>query len=101
MSADELIGHLTVRIPVYAVTESESWEIPEEYTYVNAGDAELVSHDVPASWHGNLREDLIEGGLTLAPWSVEELAAKTTTPEQPAPTARPLVGHHHFLKGTQ
>lgn len=34
MSGTEQLGCITVRIPILAVTESESWEMPEPYNYL-------------------------------------------------------------------
>lgn len=51
MLGDKLLGHVTVRIPIYEVTDQESWEIPEEYTYLATGETELVSHDIPEEYH--------------------------------------------------
>jgi hypothetical protein len=85
---DQLVGHVTIRIPIWAVTDSESWEIPKEYTYLAPGDAELVSHDIPVGWHESLREELIESGISYAEWTDEELAAKSTLPEEPPATAQ-------------
>lgn len=83
MTAQDPIGYVTVRIPIHAVTESESWEIPQEYTYLQSGDAELVTHDIAAGWHESLREQLIEFGVSYAPWTEEEIAAKSTRPADP------------------
>jgi hypothetical protein len=87
---DQPLGHVTIRIPVRSVTESESWEIPQEYTYLEPGEAELVSHDMPSGWHESLREQLIESGIHLADWTPQELAATCTRPAEttaaPAPS---------------
>lgn len=83
MTAQDPLGYVTVRIPIHAVTESESWEMPQEYTYLQPGDAELVTHDIPQGWHESLREQLIEFGLSYAPWTQEEIAAKSTRPPEP------------------
>lgn len=78
MTTQDPIGYVTIRVPIHAVTESESWEIPQEYTYLQPGDAELVTHDIPAGWHELLREQLVESGIPLAPWTDEEVAAACT-----------------------
>lgn len=83
---EQPLGYVTIRIPVMAVTESDSWEIPQEYTYLAPGDAELVSHDIPAGWHESLREQLIESGIHLADWTPDELASTCTRPAE-APAA--------------
>lgn len=86
MAAPRLLGHLTVRIPIRLVEESESPEIPEVYTYLDAGPAELVSHDIPASWHAYLRDELVEsGGIEVGAWGPAELEATTTLHEHPMP----------------
>lgn len=74
------LGYVTIRIPVMAVTESESWEIPQEYTFLDPGEAELVSHDIPSGWHESLREHLVESGVHLAYWTPEEVASTCTLP---------------------
>ena len=63
--SENTIGWLTVRIPIIATTESESWEISEEYTYVTAGTATLIGHNIPASWWENLGSDIAESGISL------------------------------------
>lgn len=79
MTTEEPIGHITLRVPVFLVTESESWEMPKEYTYLAAGEAELVSHDIPFGWHESLREELIEsGGIEMDNWTPEQLADTCT-----------------------
>lgn len=91
MSAEAPIGHVLLRVPVFLERESESWEIPKEYTYLAAGEAELVSHDIPSIWHEHLREDLIEsGGIEVSQWGEAELAATTTLHEHPLPAEPPL-----------
>lgn len=82
------IGYITLRIPITLVRESESWEIPEEYTYLSAGEAELVSHSIPARFHQGLRDDLIECGIHPAQWDEADLAEKTTLKEEP-----PVLDH--------
>lgn len=89
---DEPLGYVTIRIPVRAVTDRESWEIPEEYTYLEPGEAELVSHDMPAGWHESLREQLIEfGGISLAQWTPEEVASTCTRPAEVTSAKDPLL----------
>lgn len=92
MSTDQLVGYLTVRVPVYAVTDSESWEIPEEYTYLSPGDAELVSHDIPDSWHEALSHDKQDFDISLGEWSEDDIAAKCTNAPEAAPAAAETSG---------
>lgn len=81
MLKNEVIGHLTLRVPIRLIEDQESWEIPEVYTYVAADDAELVSHDIPAEHHERFRETLEEsGGIQVGTWGEAELAATTTLP---------------------
>ncbi|QOT19717.1 hypothetical protein HMI59_23810 (plasmid) [Paenarthrobacter sp. YJN-5] len=87
---DKPLGYVTIRIPIRSVTERESWEIPEEYTYLEPGEAELISHDMPAGWHESLREQLIESGIYLAQWTAEEVAAACTRPAEPPKPVRTL-----------
>jgi hypothetical protein len=90
MLKNDVIGHLTVRIPIHLIEDQESWEIPQKYTYVAAGDAELVSHDIPAALHERFRETLEEsGGLPVGTWGEAEMAATTTLAETPLPAAAP------------
>lgn len=79
-AGDRLLGHVTVRIPIYEVTEQESWEIPEWYKYLTPGDSELVSHDIPEGYHEWLlpSEGMIEWELTPENWTEEEITAKHT-----------------------
>lgn len=85
------VGYLTLRVPISLVEESESPEMPEVYTYVDAGPAELVSHDIPASMHAYLRDDLVEsGGLQVGDWGPKELAETTLLHEHPMP-AEPAI----------
>ncbi|MBT2549741.1 hypothetical protein [Arthrobacter sp. ISL-65] len=94
------IGYITLRVPVFQERESESWEIPEEYFYLRAGEAELVSHDIPAALHECTRDELIEcGGISLAPWDAAEMAAKTTRTEEPASAPGPAALILNFPKG--
>lgn len=79
-NTDEPLGYVTIRIPIRSVVERESWEIPQEYTVLEVGEAELVSHDMPAGWHGSLREELVESGIPLANWTDEEVADACTRP---------------------
>lgn len=86
MTADELIGHIVLRVPIVRVTEAESWEIPQQYTYLAPGDAELISHDIPASFHGHLREELAEVRyVEYGDWGPDELAETTRLHEHPMP----------------
>jgi hypothetical protein len=80
MTDPGLLGYVTIRIPIRSVVERESWEIPQEYTVLEVGDAELVSHDMPVGWHESLREELIESGIPLANWTDEEVADACTRP---------------------
>lgn len=82
-AGDRLLGHVTVRIPIYEVTEQESWEIPEWYKYLTPGDSELVSHDIPEEYHEWLvpSAGMIEWELTPENWTEEEIAAKHTATE--------------------
>ncbi|WP_422759122.1 hypothetical protein [Paenarthrobacter sp. C1] len=99
MSAEEPIGHLVFRVPVFRVTESESWEVPKEYTYLAPGDAELISHDIPASFHETLREELIEARyVEYGDWGPKELAETTRLHEHPMPAepAAPTLGLDFF-----
>lgn len=88
---DQPLGYVTIRIPVMSVTESESWEIPEEYTYLDPGEAELVSHDMPVGWHESLREQLIESGIYLAQWTPEQIASTCTRPAEQTPAPAPSL----------
>ncbi|MBG0738726.1 hypothetical protein IV500_04745 [Paeniglutamicibacter antarcticus] len=91
MQKPDLVGYITLRVPIRLIKESESWEIPEVYTYLQPGEPELVSHDIPAAWHERLREELEEGGgIEVGQWGPEELAATTTLSEHPLPTEPPL-----------
>lgn len=91
MSDPDLIGYVTLRVPIRLVEESESFEIPEVYTYLQPGDAELVSHDIPAAWHKHLREEIIEcGGISPAEWTEKELAETTILSEHPLPIEPPM-----------
>jgi hypothetical protein len=85
MTDPSLIGYITLRIPLRRVVESESWEMPKEYTYLEPGPAEIVTHDIPLSWHENLREEMLECGVDLGTWGEAELAATTTLHEHPLP----------------
>lgn len=90
MLKDDVIGHLTVRIPIRLVEDQESWEIPQVYTYLAAGPAELVSHDVPVEFHGHLRDELVEsGGIEVGEWGPVELAETTILHEHPQPAGPP------------
>jgi hypothetical protein len=91
MLKNEIIGHLTVRIPIRLVEDQESWEIPQVYTYLEADPAELVSHDIPVAFHERMRETLEEsGGFQVGTWGEAELAATTTLHEHPLPAVEPL-----------
>lgn len=91
MLGETLLGHLTIRVPVYQVRDQESWEIPQEYTYLAAGAAELASHDLPLEWHESLRDDLVEaGGIEIGEWGPKELAETTVLHEHPLPPVRSL-----------
>lgn len=70
---EKLIGHVTVRIPMYAVTEQESWELPQTYEYLRAGEAEIVEHDIQAEWYDDLHEDITRDGLDLKNHTPQEL----------------------------
>lgn len=77
-TGDKLLGHVTIRIPIFEVTESESWEMPQEYTYLATGESELVSHDLPAGYHESLlseRDEMLDQNVTLGGWTEEEIAA--------------------------
>lgn len=76
-AGDRLLGHVTVRIPIYEVTEQESWEIPEWYTYLATGESELVSHDIPEEYHEWLlsSDGMIEWEMTPENWTEEKIAA--------------------------
>lgn len=90
MPAEELIGHIVFRVPILRVTDRESWEIPQEYTYLAPGDAELVSHDIPSALHETLRDDLIEARyLEYGDWGAKELAETTRLHEHPMPAELP------------
>lgn len=92
MAQDGIIGHITLRIPIHAYRESESWEIPEEYIVLEPGEAELVEHDMPAGWHASMREMLTESGITTAPWTDEQIAEACTREEAGAPMpAEPMT----------
>jgi hypothetical protein len=91
MSDDAPIGHITLRIPIFKETDSESWEIPQEYTYLVPGDAELVSHDVPSHWHDFLREHLIESGVVMGEWTTEHITATCTLPDDEAALEPPAL----------
>ncbi|WP_139187290.1 hypothetical protein [Pseudarthrobacter chlorophenolicus] len=97
-NTDQPLGYVTIRIPIHAVTESESWEIPQEYTYLEPGEAELVTHDMPSGWHESLREELIESGIRLAQWTPEELASTCTRPAEAAPSQAPSLQLFSFEK---
>jgi hypothetical protein len=73
--SEKKIGHLLVRVPIFAVTESESWEMPEEYTYIAPGDAELIEHTIPVAWWMQLSEDIAElhGGIELEKLPITKL----------------------------
>lgn len=90
MLGEKLIGHVTIRVPVYEVRDQESWEIPEEYTYLAPGDAELVTHDIPESWHEALREQMAEHGIDLAEWTPEQIAAACARAAEAAPEPDPF-----------
>lgn len=79
MRDPDIIGYVTIRIPIVTVTESESPEIPQEYTYLEPGEAELVSHDMPSGWHESLREQLAEAGIHLNHY-VRKLEAGSAQP---------------------
>lgn len=90
MSGKDPIGYLTVRIPIRLVEESESPEMPEVYTYLDAGPAELISHDIPIAFHEHLRDELVEsGGIEVGEWGPAELAGTTTLHEHPMPAVTP------------
>lgn len=96
MAQDGIIGHITLRIPIHAYTDRESWEIPEEYTYLEPGQAELVEHDMPAGWHAHMREALIESGTRCAAWTDEQIAetCTRTDPETKGTIPPELQGMH-------
>lgn len=96
MAQDGIIGHITLRIPIHASTERESWEIPEEYTVLEPGEAELVEHDLPAGWHPTMREMLTESGITVGPWTDEHIA-ETCTREEPQEPFGPSPAEDLFL----
>lgn len=79
------VGYLTLRVPISLVEDRESWEIPQPYTYLDAGPAELVSHDIPVSFHASLRDDLVEIGGIRGTWGAEETAQTTLLHEHPMP----------------
>lgn len=85
MAQDGIIGHITLRIPIHAYTERESYEIPEEYTVLEPGDAELVEHDMPASWHASLPEYMGEWGIARGEWTDEHIATTCTRQEPKEP----------------
>lgn len=93
-NTDEPLGYVTIRIPIRSFVERESWEMPQEYAVLEVGDAELVSHDMPAGWHGSLREELVESGIPLADWTDEEVAAACT---RPTDTESTLFPYPHLL----
>ena len=81
--SEKHLGYITVRIPVAMVRESESWEMPEEYTYMVPGQPELVSHDIPPFYHQSLlleRDEMPEPEVTLGGWTSEEIAAAFNPP---------------------
>lgn len=80
-----LIGYVTLRVPIRLVEESESPEMPEVYTFLETGEAELVTHDIPAAWHEHLRDEMIECGIHLGDWGPAELAGTTILHEHPLP----------------
>lgn len=80
-AGERIIGHITLRIPVHAYTERESWEIPEEYTVLEPGGAALVKHDMPTGWHAYMREMLIESGISCAVWTDEQITTTCTRTE--------------------
>lgn len=77
---EQPLGYVTIRIPIFTETESESWEMPQEYTVLAPEQDELVSHDMPFHWHDSLREQLVESGIELAYWTPEQIAATCTLP---------------------
>ena len=81
-NSDQPFGYVTIRIPVRLVTESESWEMPQPYTVLEVGEAELVAHDMPPAWHSCLREELVEAGIDMADWTDEEVTAACTRPAE-------------------
>ncbi|QOD05942.1 hypothetical protein [Pseudarthrobacter sp. BIM B-2242] len=104
MLKNDVIGHLTVRIPIRLVEDRESWEIPEVYTYLEADPAELVSHDIPVAFHERMRETLEEsGGFQVGTWGEVELAQTTLLHEHPMPAepALPSLELNFFGKASQ
>lgn len=91
MTSPDPIGYITLRVPIHLVKESESWEMPQVYSYLQSGEPELVSHDIPISFHEHLRDELVEcGGIEVGKWGPTELAATTTLHENPLPAEPPL-----------
>jgi hypothetical protein len=84
-TGDKLLGHVIIRIPIYEVTESESWEIPEEYTYLATGESELVSHDIPTGYHEWLMpsQEMLDWEITPENWTKDEISA-TYSPASPS-----------------
>lgn len=86
MAAPRLLGHITFRVPILLVEESESPEMPEVYTYPDVGPAEIISHDIPVAWHAHLRDDLVEAcSFDVGEWGPADLAATTVLHEHPMP----------------
>lgn len=75
-TGDKLLGYVTIKIPIFEVTESESWEMPQEYTYLATGESELVSHDIPTGYHEWLlpSEQMLEWEITPENWTPEQIA---------------------------
>ena len=77
------IGYVTLRLPIVAVTEQESWEIPQEYTYLDVEKPELISHDIPEQWREAVREVVRESDIDTSELTEEQFIETATTPENP------------------
>jgi hypothetical protein len=76
------LGYVTIRIPITEITESESWEIPQKYTYLEVGKSELIEHDIPERYHEWVlisNDEIYEHDIALGGWTREEVT-KTHTP---------------------
>lgn len=73
-NAEKPLGYVTLRVPIMAVTDSESWEIPEEYTYLRPSKAEIVGHDIPERDWQHLRADIQDHGVELEDWTIQKLS---------------------------
>jgi hypothetical protein len=80
------LGYVTIRVPITEVTESESWEIPEKYTYLEVGESELIEHDIPERYHEWVllsRDEMYEHDISLGGWTSEEVAATHVPSDAP------------------